>query len=205
MPRTKEQNERRRSDRRHAILQVAITLFAEQGFLQTTTSQVAECAGVSHGTIFHYFPTKEALFRAAVLERAAAFEQQLAVIDIRERRPLERIKDLVATQILTAVQERSYLRLTQYVVSQPARFPDLAQELSDFVDRFCRRLAAVVEEGQQCGELASGGAFEIALCYFCYLNGVALIILGDEPSSPLWNDVIGNAVRIFGPREGVQP
>ena len=31
-------------------------------------SEVAQAAGISHGTIFLYFPSKDALFRAAVLE-----------------------------------------------------------------------------------------------------------------------------------------
>lgn len=46
----------------HAHLQQqALRLFEEQGYAATTTLQIAEAAGVSIGTLFRYFPTKEDL------------------------------------------------------------------------------------------------------------------------------------------------
>ncbi len=41
---------------------------ARRGFHETTTNHIAQAAGVSIGTLYHYFPTKEALV-AAVVER----------------------------------------------------------------------------------------------------------------------------------------
>jgi AcrR family transcriptional regulator len=203
MPRTQEQNQRIRLERRNAILQAAVSLFARQGLDQTTMGDVARGAGVSYGSVFHYFATKDDLFRAAVLERADVLDGGLEIVLQSTGSPLGRIRHLITVQVRTVVEERSYLRLTQYVVSQPDRFPQLTAELSGFVDRFCRRLATVIEDGQRRGELSRGGAFEIALSYVCYLNGVALTILGDDPSSPLWEHVIDNGLRIFGPREEV--
>ena len=46
---------------REAILDAALELFAEQGYDDTTTEQVAERAGVSPRTFFRYFPTKESV------------------------------------------------------------------------------------------------------------------------------------------------
>lgn len=47
------------------ILAVAREVFLERGF-RATTSEVAERASVSEGSIFHHFKTKEALFRQAM-------------------------------------------------------------------------------------------------------------------------------------------
>jgi AcrR family transcriptional regulator len=46
-------------NRKEAILQAAIELFAEKGFEATPTSEVAKRAGVAEGTIFHHFRSKD--------------------------------------------------------------------------------------------------------------------------------------------------
>jgi AcrR family transcriptional regulator len=50
--------ERRRRETREKIFRAALRLFAEQGFLETTTQQITEAADVGEGTFFNYFPTK---------------------------------------------------------------------------------------------------------------------------------------------------
>ncbi len=52
--------EQRESD----ILEAATRLFSEQGFHSTSTKKIAATAGVSEGTLFHYFSTKNALLTA---------------------------------------------------------------------------------------------------------------------------------------------
>lgn len=39
-------------------------MFAERGFARTTTAEIARVAGISTGTLFYYFPDKQAIFRA---------------------------------------------------------------------------------------------------------------------------------------------
>ena len=51
-------------DKREQILLAALKLFTEFGFHGTPTSKIAVEAGVSNGTLFHYFKTKEALILA---------------------------------------------------------------------------------------------------------------------------------------------
>lgn len=50
-----------------AVLEAAITLFAERGFSATSTSEIAKAAKVSEGTIFKYFETKEKLLYTTVM------------------------------------------------------------------------------------------------------------------------------------------
>lgn len=47
--------------RREGILRAAKELFAEKGYDGTATAEIAERAGVAHGTVFHHFKTKENL------------------------------------------------------------------------------------------------------------------------------------------------
>ena len=53
-----------RPDKREAILDAALALFAERGFHGTAVPLVAEKAGVGAGTIYRYFESKEALVNA---------------------------------------------------------------------------------------------------------------------------------------------
>jgi len=47
--------------RKEAIIEEATRLFAENGFHQTSTLDIAESAGVAHGTIFYHFKSKEGI------------------------------------------------------------------------------------------------------------------------------------------------
>lgn len=59
------------------LLTATERVFAEKGFRAATTNQIARVAGVSIGTLYHYFPTKEALV-AAVVHRM--WEGELAAV-----------------------------------------------------------------------------------------------------------------------------
>ena len=48
-------------DKKEQILKAALKLFVEFGFHRTPTSKIAQEAGVSNGTLFHYFKTKDDL------------------------------------------------------------------------------------------------------------------------------------------------
>jgi AcrR family transcriptional regulator len=54
--------------RRQQLLEAAIALFSIHGFEGTTTRAIAEAMGVTEALIFHYFPTKLALFHAVIAE-----------------------------------------------------------------------------------------------------------------------------------------
>jgi AcrR family transcriptional regulator len=49
-------------ERRRAIIDAALPLFAKKGFATTTTKELAEAAGVSEALIFKHFPSKAALY-----------------------------------------------------------------------------------------------------------------------------------------------
>ena len=78
--------------RRVEILDVAASLFAEHGYSETDTEQIARDVGLSKGSLFRYFPTKRELFLAAV---DRSMQQAMQYVD--ERRdpnldPLDRMR-----------------------------------------------------------------------------------------------------------------
>ena len=48
--------------RRTHIIESAVSLFASKGFADTTTADICQAAGISTGSLFHYFPSKQAVF-----------------------------------------------------------------------------------------------------------------------------------------------
>lgn len=58
MPKTKEQNEKIKSQRKQAIITSALELFATKGFENTSIDDIAKFVNCSHGLIYHYYKSK---------------------------------------------------------------------------------------------------------------------------------------------------
>ncbi|MEO7198223.1 MAG: TetR/AcrR family transcriptional regulator [Solirubrobacterales bacterium] len=56
-------------DKRRAILDAAIRVFARQGYHATRVADIADQAGVAYGLVYHYFPSKEAVMTELFTER----------------------------------------------------------------------------------------------------------------------------------------
>ena len=65
-------------DKRQQIFDSALKLFVESGFHGTPTSRIAKEAGVSNGTLFHYFSTKEELIKELYIHVKEECNQFLA-------------------------------------------------------------------------------------------------------------------------------
>ena len=66
LPHTPHRRERRKHERPGELLQAALELFVEKGFAATKVEEVALRAGVSKGTLFLYYASKEELFKAVI-------------------------------------------------------------------------------------------------------------------------------------------
>ena len=86
-------------DRRKAIVDAAVPLFARKGFAGTTTRELAAAAGVSEALLFRHFPSKQSLYREILrlgcegdpaLEQLATFpasaETAIAIVRFMVRR-----------------------------------------------------------------------------------------------------------------------
>lgn len=67
---------------RRALLRRCFDVFAEHGYAKTTMRQLAEALEVSTGTLYHYFPSKQAIFEQLMEQMAqedsAALDAELA-------------------------------------------------------------------------------------------------------------------------------
>lgn len=65
-PRTKQQLEKIRHDRKKAIMDTALEVFAEHGYANASISMIAKKAGISKGLMYNYFQSKEALLTSII-------------------------------------------------------------------------------------------------------------------------------------------
>src|SRR6476620_11853768 len=100
--------ERKKLRTREAIATVALDLFAERGYQQTTVAEIAEAAEVSKATLFAYFPSKEEI----VFSETAPLREDL-LRELRERpsglSALETLRAFAAAH-LSVPDERQRLR-----------------------------------------------------------------------------------------------
>jgi AcrR family transcriptional regulator len=68
---------------RQRIVEAARQLFASRGFDDSTTRDIADAAGIASGTLFNYFPTKEAILISLTAESLTAAHREF------EQRPPE--------------------------------------------------------------------------------------------------------------------
>jgi AcrR family transcriptional regulator len=117
--RPKDVNLRRR--RQEEILDSAATLFADQGYTGTEVQVLADTLGLSKGTIYRYFASKEQLFLAAVDRgmRRLHTEVEAAIVDAAE--PLQRIG--LAIRAYLAFY-RDHPEYTELLIQERAAFRD---------------------------------------------------------------------------------
>ena len=130
---------RRKEARPSEIVAAALASFAERGYAATKLEDVATVAGISKGTIYLYFPTKEDLFRAvvrqAVLPNVEAAEADMAAFTGSSADLLR-----LLTQRFLRLLDSDLTAIPKLVVAESGNFPAIAQFYADAVLRRAFRL-----------------------------------------------------------------
>lgn len=187
-----------RSDqKREEIFQAGLKLFAQNGYSKTTIKEIAKEAGVSFGTVFTYFDTKENLFRTCVVEPLAYFrEHMLEVYEGLDNITLVKLKELIGNHVDFFFEKEQELRIIQYVIGQPHRFSEI-EELDQFADAFFAFIQDIVKTGMDKGLLPESNPQEVGYSYLAYLNGIRLTFT-DHANAQLTNAFKNQALRLFG-------
>ncbi|MGJ7490548.1 TetR/AcrR family transcriptional regulator [Variovorax sp. ZT4R33] len=118
--------ERRKEARPGELIQAALELFVEKGFAATRSEEVAARAGVSKGTLFLYFQSKEDLLRAVITENLAGrFPEWNEEFDTFEGSTADMLRH--CTQVWwERVGATPVAGLTKLMLSEGNNFPELA-------------------------------------------------------------------------------
>jgi TetR/AcrR family transcriptional regulator len=119
-------HERRKDARPGELLEAALALFAEKGFAATRVEEVAKHAGVSKGTLFLYFASKEDLFKAVVRENISGhFAEWKAEFESFEGSTTDMLRICMNAwwERLGSTKASS---ITKLMMSEARNFPELA-------------------------------------------------------------------------------
>ncbi len=118
--------ERRKQDRPGELLEAALDLFVEKGFAATRVEEVAARAGVSKGTLFLYFPSKEDLFKAVVRENVVTPVAQGAAEVAQFQGSSGELLEWMMLQWWHRYGATKASGISKLVMSEASNFPDLA-------------------------------------------------------------------------------
>ncbi len=118
--------ERRKQARPGELLDAALDLFVEKGFAATRAEEVAARAGVSKGTLFLYFPSKEDLFKAVVRENISGRFQEWNQEFERFEGDTPDMLRLFMKMWWERVGASRASGITKLVIGEARNFPDIA-------------------------------------------------------------------------------
>lgn len=117
--------QRRKEARPQELTAAALSLFVEKGFAATRLDDIAERAGVSKGTLYLYFDSKDALFKAVIQEGIVpALHAGEALLDEHDD-PLELLRAIL-TGWWARIGSTELGGIPKLMMSEARNFPDVA-------------------------------------------------------------------------------
>ncbi|MCH7344076.1 TetR/AcrR family transcriptional regulator [Pelomonas sp. CA6] len=145
--------QRRKEARPQELLDAALALFVEKGFAATRSEEVAARAGVSKGTLYLYYPSKEELFKAVVRESLAAKIAEGAEELARHQGPMAELLVWVMHEWWQRMGCTPVGGIMKIMVSEARNFPELTRfYVDEVILPFCALLAEVLQRGVARGE-----------------------------------------------------
>lgn len=173
---------RRKAERPQELLDAALELFVEKGFAATRAEEVALRAGVSKGTLYLYYPSKEDLLKAVVSQRLSA-----RIADALERAARHRgsCAELLRTELVRwwiEVVNSPLSGVFKLVITEVRNFPEIADTyVREVVEPAQALVAGIIERGIASGEFRQLDVHAavhsltlpmVMLCLHCHSLGV---------------------------------
>lgn len=126
-------HQRRKAERPQELLEAALDLFVEKGLNGTRTEEVARLAGVSKGTLYRYYPSKDALFKAVVRHYLSTAMDEIADVFDQYEGPTPQLLQVLAQTWWRLVGDSKASFLFVLIAAEAHTYPELAQFYTDEV------------------------------------------------------------------------
>ena len=162
-----------KEQRREELLSVSLDLFVRKGYSGTTVRDIANNAGISEGLLFHYFPSKQAIFEELIdiSNQSTSFIIDIFVTGMSPIQKFEAIGSAVFENIAEEKRSLQFFLL----VSQAITMESTPKEVKDKVNtmQFVYAANKVIEEGQKTGEIRQGSPNALSLAFWGAIQGIS--------------------------------
>jgi len=166
------------------ILQVAYESFAEQGYAQTSLSQIANQVGIQKGSIFSHFKNKDEIFKEVLDQKVEQYTSHMEYIfTTYKEENVEVLYKKYIEGIIAYIQENTYSTKFWF---RKILFPDSA--LRDIVHikmepvnkLLMEHLVYILEKGNQCGVVKEKKSEKLLKYFFHLVYGNLALFLYDD-------------------------
>jgi AcrR family transcriptional regulator len=187
-------NDETSETRREQILEAALKVFDHQGLYETRMSDIAEEAGLSKGTLYWYFDSKEDLIVSLLDEIVASHLETLEMLLHAEGAVEERLLTFASSDVVTVELQGLPLALSYEVYAWALRHDESRTSIKRYFDEAHEILTEFVRQGMERGELRAGDPEGSALQLIALNEGLQQLqaLYGEEMS---WNEFMTQALQ----------
>ncbi|MBN2028047.1 MAG: TetR/AcrR family transcriptional regulator [Actinobacteria bacterium] len=145
--------EEEKEERRHAIMEAAKKRFQRFGFSKTTVEEIAADTGISKGTIYLYFPTKEDIFTEIMANEALELER-LMYHAVKDEKSVRKQLEMIFIGSIEYMEQHPFLHSTLRRDVEMVT-PRLLKHIFSIEDRYVSVIEDYVRRGIETGEIES--------------------------------------------------
>lgn len=145
MPRTKEQFEEIRQNRRDQILESALEIFASEGYHSASISKIAQHAGISKGLMYNYFSSKEMLLQEVLMKGVQNMKDVFKFMKDDMDTP-EELMILIKGTIEMMQEDPHYYKLYFTLFFQPAAYSIVRSKYTEILGSLLNDIAYYFEK-----------------------------------------------------------
>lgn len=166
---------RRKHARPAEIAAAALDVFAERGFSAARVDDVAARAGVTKGTVYLYFASKEDLFKAVVRESLLPNIAQAEAMARDFEGPSAELIAALFANVGRIIATTKIGAIPKLVISEAGNFPDLARfYIREVIRRAFRLIGTILKRGMERGEFRALDVALTARAFACAFLFVAI-------------------------------
>ncbi|GAB4212511.1 MAG: TetR family transcriptional regulator [Roseiflexaceae bacterium] len=168
-----------RAERIPQIIQAAMAVFARSGFAQTRMEDIAQEAGLSKATLYLYFPSKDDMIVAILQNFFDHGFSELSTLLAADGPVAERLAGWARQRAQEMQGQAAFLGIGFEFYAVAARQEATRLVLQRYYRQYVAGLAALIEQGQQRGELRAASPHDLAVALAGSLEGLTLLWMLD--------------------------